>query len=76
MNSFKEGLFPKKSFRDERLEDIKNELEILQSNKEEIIKSMNSLIYEATILENIDKLDKVLKGELSIKPPEDKEQKE
>lgn len=68
---FIEGLYPQKKFRDERVDEINKEIEVLTVNLESLNKNLNQLLFELKILENMDNLEKYIEGKIDIRKEEE-----
>lgn len=63
---FMDGLYPEQIIREERITEIKSELEVLIGNRKALDRQINALIYEGRILEDLDRLQKYSRGEIDI----------
>ena len=63
---FMNGLYPEKEFRAQRLEEVKKELDVMVLQREYLSKEINKLLFEAQMLDQMDKLESFVNGEINI----------
>lgn len=63
---FMDGLYPERAMRQERIKEIKSELDVLIENRKGLDRQINALLYEGRILEDLDRLQKYSRGEIDI----------
>jgi hypothetical protein len=70
---FLTGLYPNAEVREDRIEKLKSELDILISNKESLEKQINILTFELSIINDMEKLENVIDGKYTIIPKNNRE---
>ena len=68
---FVNGLYPEKDMRVERVREIEQMLNVLVSNREELNKQINQLLFELKILNEMNQLERFIDGEINLEVRDD-----